>query len=176
MNWAPILTCGSQATEPNEHLVRFVSRNYFNAPNRSNVRFLDIGSGRNANNTSYLIRSGFNVTAIDSADGAALAHIHRDIREVEFDVETFDCIIDINTLCHVENPPLDKIKLWLKSGGKLFSIAPSSETSREHLQGKGFCRCTNRAEIYDLYRGFEYKTINSAHYCDIHSWIIKATK
>ncbi len=176
--WNEIITTSRQATEPETIFVRFVDRNYTPSPN---VHFLDIGCGRNANHTVWLIhKRGFNVTALDSAPGA-LAHIHQDICLVDsFAPNSFDCVLDINTLCHVENPPIEKIKTWLKPGGKFFSIAPTNETARKHLEGKGFCRCASSEQILKLYDCFERIEIGLASYPtrdgQIYSWIIEATK
>lgn len=79
------------------------------------------------------------------------AHIHADIREVNFKRNHFDCILDFNTLCHVERPPIAKIKSWLKPGGLFFSVAPTAETWGEHLKGKGYCRCLTSEELFSIY-------------------------
>jgi len=178
MIWDGIITSTRQATEPETIFVRFVDRNY---PIGSKVHFLDIGSGRNANHTVWLIhKRGFNVTAIDSAP-SALAHIHQDICSVDsFAPDSFDCCIDINTLCHVEDPPIEKIKTWLKPGGKFFSMAPTNETVRGHLEGKGYCRCATSEQILKLYEPFDHLEIGLSSYPtkagQIYSWVIEATK
>ena len=179
MTWNGVITASPQGTEPDLNLVRFVDRNYVPA---STVHFLDIGSGRNASNTVWLIhKRGFrNVTAVDSAVEAALAHVHADICSMDFVPDSFDCVFDINTLCHVEHPPIEKIKSWLKPGGKFFSIAPTSATARGHLDGKGFCRCATQDEIYCLYSWFDSPKVKTTSYPtdggQIYSWVIECTK
>ena len=54
---------------PPEELVRFVARNFFAAPQRSAVRFLEIGCGPGAN-LMFLAREGFTV---DGLDGSSVA-------------------------------------------------------------------------------------------------------
>jgi SAM-dependent methyltransferase len=168
-----------QSRYPSEHLIRFVARNYFGAPDRSKVRFLDIGSGRHANNTRFLEDNGFDVTAIDSSQHA-LAHIHAAIHDLAFVWDSFDCVVDHNTLCHVEHPPMEEIKNWLKPGGKFFSVAPADDTPRGHLQGKGFVRCATQEEIEKLYECFTGLRFGRACYPDgdtsITSWIVEAVK
>src|SRR5512139_1363248 len=130
MNWPLHLATHRQAIWPSEPLMRWVSRDYGNTPERSKVGFLDIGSGKHAPNTHALTLMGYDATSLDFAPGA-LCHERADIRASGlFGAETFDCILDINTLCHVEHPPIAEIHKCLKPGGKFYCIAPSSETSR----------------------------------------------
>lgn len=182
MTWNHILTSSRQSDEPDTNVVRFIARNYYAVSDRTQVTFLDIGSGRHAPITTYLIRKGFtSVTAVDFAPGA-LAHIHHDICSLDsLAADSFDCVLDNNTLCHVENPPVEKIKTWLKPGGKFFSIAPTSETSRGHLQGKGFVRCATSEQILNLYAPFgDNIKIGLASYPtdggQIYSWIAECQK
>ena len=183
MNWPLHLATNRQAIWPSEPLMRFIGRTYGNAPDRSKVRFLDIGSGKHAPNTHALTLMGYDVIAIDFAPGA-LAHERADIRASGlFNPETFDCVLDINTLCHVENPPIKAIRDWLKPGGKFYSIAPHVNTSRGHLEGKGYCRCADHDSIKHLMVPFGDKWVNGYQdYRDpgrgeiICSWIIEATK
>ena len=154
MNWPLHLATNRQAIWPSEPLMRFIGRTYGNAPDRSKVRFLDIGSGKHAPNTHALTLMGYDVIAIDFAPGA-LAHERADIRaSMLFEPETFDCVLDINTLCHVPDPPIAEIHKWLKPGGKFYSIAPHINTSRGHLEGKGYCRCAAWHGIQQLLAPF----------------------
>jgi SAM-dependent methyltransferase len=54
---------------PSEHVVRFVARSFFAAPDRSAVRLLDLGSGPGAN-TWFMAREGFSVSALDGSPTA----------------------------------------------------------------------------------------------------------
>jgi len=168
-----------QAEYPETHFVQFVARNFYSAPDRSKVHFLDIGSGRHARNTRFLSDKGFTVTAVDPSQ-YALANIHASVNELAFAWDTFDCVLDCNTLCHVEHPPMEKIRNWLKPGGKFFSVAPADDTPRGHLQGKGFVRCATQEEIEKLYECFTGLRFGRACYPDgdtsITSWVIEATK
>jgi len=177
MNWNKILQ-GRQNEYPSELLIRFVARNYYDLPFHEQITFLDIGSGAGAN-AMFLASKGFHVITVDKAITAHAQH-QRDINECEFGEKQFDCIVDFNTLCHVKNPPMEKIKRWLKVGGKFFSVAPTSSTWKQHLEGKGYCRCATKDQIEYLYRDFPKLQIGKASYPDrghtISSWVIEATK
>lgn len=169
---------GRQAKYPDTVVVRMVARNFFNATDRSKVHFLDIGSGRHAPHTRFLETEGFTVTAIDFSK-LALAHIHQDIHTLDsFAPDSFDCLLDFNTLCHVEDPPFKKIKRWLKPGGKFFSVTPQGW--RPHLTNKGYCRCASLPEIYKLYADFEPLTVGTYGFShgdiDIASWTVEGGK
>lgn len=168
-----------QAEYPDTHFVRFVARNYYGVEDRADVYFLDLGCGRHARNTRFLSDKGFEVTAVDFSQ-VALAHIHADINDLDFPRDSFDCIFDINTLCHVENPPMEKIRSWLKPYGLFFSIAPCHDTWRDHLEGKGYCRCADLEEIVKLHANFRNFRAAKASYPhgdhQITSWIVEATK
>lgn len=171
---------GRQAKYPDTAVVRFVARNFYSEPDRSKVHFLDIGSGRHAPHTRYLEGEGFTVTSVDFSQNS-LAHIHQDIRSVDsFDAESFDCILDFNTLCHVEDPPFAKIKTWLKPGGYFFSVTPRDDTWRGHLEGKGYCRCPTLFEVCKLYEDFAPLEIGWCAYTnngrEVTSWIVEGGK
>ena len=177
MSWDTILK-QRQAEYPSELVIRFVARNYYDLPNKSEIKFLDIGSGAGAN-AMFLASKGFHVVTVDKAITAHAQH-QRDINECEFETGQFDCIIDFNTLCHIKEPPMDKIKRWLKTGGKFFSVAPTSMTWKGHLKGKGFCRTASKEQIEHLYRCFPKLQIGRASYPDrghtIASWVVEATR
>ncbi len=174
---------GRQAIWPSEHMIRFVARTYGDRPDRSSIRFLDIGSGRHAPNTHALTMMGYDATAIDFAPGA-MAHERADIRaSMLFGPETFDCVLDINTLCHVENPPFKEIHAWLKPGGIFFSIWPAFDSQLD-LNGKGFCHLLNGVEIHNMLSMFDALGVRVGHaeYCEPNSirrhtsWLIMAHK
>jgi len=192
--WNKIIITQRQAKYPAETFVRFVARNYYGEPDRSKVHFLDLGCGAGANSW-FLAREGFRVTALDGSEGAlaSLKHrfhveqfnadvhyAHSDICEWLYPVSKFNCVLDHNTLCHVEKPPMDKIYGSLISGGKFFSVAPAEDTWKGTLINKGFCRTLMRGEIKRLYRPFEDIKIRKQTYPDnqftIASWVIEATK
>ena len=179
-DWDEILS-SRQSKYPDTNIVRWVMWNYGDLPHPSEVRFLDIGSGRHAPITRFLENEGFDATAID-VSYLSLAHHHEDIREVEFDAETFDCIIDCNTLCHIENPPMESIKSWLKPGGKFLSVAPAAFTSiYVDLKRRGYCRFFTAKEAAAFGELIGPTNRANLEYPDrdwqpVMSWMIEATK
>ena len=173
--WDKLLE-GSQGLAPNTVLVAFVMRHYL--PKR-HVAFLDIGPGRHAANQVHLEARGFNVFSVDPSL-RALKNMQADIREVEFETGQFDLIYDVNTLCHVENPPMESICRWLKIGGRFFSIAPTEDTWRGVGEGKEFTRFANLEGIERLHDCFTGLRVSRQSYPhgdhQINSWIIEAVK
>ena len=55
---------------PQEYVIRFVARNYYNR-DRKSVKILDFGCGQGAN-TWYLAREGFDTYAFDGSENAVL--------------------------------------------------------------------------------------------------------
>lgn len=167
-----------QAKYPDLNFVRFVARTYgLPAPHQYFV--LDIGSGGGAN-TKFLDENRFEVIALDNSPFAE-AHIEKDIRDFKCQPEAFDCILDCNTLCHVEQPPLGHIKHWLKRGGKFFMVAPADDTWRGTLEGKGYCRVASEHELREMLRMFSDVKIYKASYPDflghnITSWVVEASR
>jgi len=157
---------------PDNNLMRFVARRF---PEWDGV-FLDIGSGEDANARELRFR-GFHVVTIDK-DPEADAYLCDDIRDVDFD-PGFDCIYDINTLCHVDRPPFEKIKSWLKPDGVFFSICPTLNTSERVKEGKEFTRLASEYDLVAMLKMFSQVKIGSAHShlpgedC-FRSWIVEA--
>lgn len=145
--WDEIYSKRVMAIYPDNQLIRFVANNYYGAPNRKDVKFLDVGCGAGGN-TWYLAKEGFSVAAIDSSPIAMERLRLRlekenleaflgcgDITQLELKENYFDAIIDVSSLCYVPDdkiqPLLKGLKRVLKPGGKLFSIAPTYYSVRE---------------------------------------------
>jgi SAM-dependent methyltransferase len=173
MIWDNLLS-GQQAQAPSERLVEFVSRHY-----RPPANFLDIGPGKHAPNQHFLEARGFDVVSVDIS-ARALKNIHGDITTIEFPEHSFDLIYDINTLCHVESPPLAKIRSWLKPSGRFFSVAPAAGTWRGVGDGKDFTRYATREQIEQLYDCFIGLRVGPASYSrqegQIYSWVVEAMR
>ena len=175
--WDKILAA-PQAEYPSELVIRFVARNYYKVRRRMYTEFLDLGSGGGAN-SKFLEDKGFNIVAVDSSP-SAVADLYCDIEDLEFPNDRFDCILDYNTLCHVKEPPFEKIKNWLKPEGKFFSVCPSFWTWRGHLEGKGFCRLLSEDEARNFYSTFCDLKVGWWAYPDqgheISGWAIEGCK
>ncbi len=110
--------------------------------------FFDIGSGEGAN-ARELTERGHRVFSIDVDPEVGPPvekfrgwHATSDIRD--YDLKgSFDLIYDINTLCHVKNPPLEKIRSALKPNGFFFSIWPTALAPQYVEEGKSY---TNRID------------------------------
>lgn len=151
MPWDDLLE-GSQGQVPEHLLIAFVNKRFGRVHPRESLRFLDIGPGRHAPNQNFLETKDYNVLSVDVA-ARAKKNLFADIGDVEFPAGHFDLIYDINTLCHVENPPMEKIVSWLKLGGHFFSIAPASDTWRGVGEGKEFTRYATEEEAEAMLDG-----------------------
>ena len=69
-----------------------------------------------------------------------MTYLQADITNFPLQENFYDCIIDHNSLCHVEKPPYFTIFDALKPKGKFFSVMPADDTWKGTLEGKGFCR------------------------------------
>jgi ubiquinone/menaquinone biosynthesis C-methylase UbiE len=67
--WELIFRSRHWGKYPPEHVIRFVARNFYNSPNRSQVQLLEIGCGPGSN-IWFMAREGFSVTGIDGSETA----------------------------------------------------------------------------------------------------------
>ncbi len=195
--WDAIMANAPQAMSPDENLLRPLMRKYRNV-DRSRVEILDLGCGKGRHSWELLHR-GFSVTALD-ASKQALDSLRRrfeeerffrnrirfeqqDIKTIDLPSNSFDCIIDIESLCHVVRPPMFAIHDLLKKGGWFFSIAPRPDTWKKTLWGKGYCRLATEPELRNMLRMFSCVFIGKKSYSDgeeyeheITSWLIKAKR
>ena len=136
--WEEIFSSRSWGEYPPEDLVRFVARNFYHAPNRSDVRILDLGCGPGSCSW-YVAREGFLVSGIDGSPTAirqaqerlAAEGLHGDFRVGDFlDLpwpdDYFDGVVDIvslasNTLTASQHVVAEVYRV-LKPGGRFFSI------------------------------------------------------
>jgi SAM-dependent methyltransferase len=158
---------------PDNNLMRFVAQRFRSA---DDTWFLDIGSGSGAN-TMELRERGYCVVSIDS-DPNTEADEHVDIRQFDFS-RLYDCVFDINCLCHVPNFDFAKIRNGLKPTGVFFSIWPTSNTCERVKEGKAYTCLVSPTEIMEMLSMFSEVSLGSAHYLlprgDYYgSWIIEA--
>ncbi|MBF0504244.1 MAG: class I SAM-dependent methyltransferase [Candidatus Omnitrophica bacterium] len=149
-HWEKVFQDREWGRYPAEDLVRFMGRNYYNVPNRKQVKILEVGSGTGAN-LWYLAKEGFDVTGIEGSktgversikrlkeDGLSARVMVGDVIKLPFEDDYFDCVVDIE--CIYANSYGDskkiirEIRRTLKPGGKLFSKTLMSGTSGD---GKG---------------------------------------
>ncbi len=141
--WEQVFTSQPWGRYPGESLIRFVARNYYRAPERSKVRFLEVGFGTGTN-LWFLAREGFSASGIEGSPAASAIARERldaecpgwnapprnaelvvgDICSLNFPDETFDALIDSEAVyC---NDFQESCRIYremhrvAKPGGKLF--------------------------------------------------------
>ncbi len=141
---------------------------------------LDIGSGEGANARELRMR-GHEVLEIDK-DPSVNPDICKDIRWWVPTVGKFDLVYDINTLCHVEDPPFERIKSWLKPDGFFFSVCPTALAPKYIEEGKDYTRRVDEVELRLTLQSFfpyiriHYRSEPGFRSLDdqLHSWIVEA--
>jgi len=144
MSWDPVweqIHCSLHwGRYPPEELIRFVARNYFSAPDRWQVRILELGCGAGAN-LWFLAREQFEAYGIDGSKTAianAEGYLKADCLQANLQVGDiialdqfyppahFDAVIDVASLQHNKIPAvqtaLGHALTCLKAGGRIFSM------------------------------------------------------
>ncbi|WP_322923966.1 class I SAM-dependent methyltransferase [Paenibacillus campi] len=150
--WEEVFSKKEWGKYPAEDLIRFVARNFYRAPNRADIKILEVGSGTGTN-LCYMAGEGFTVYGIDgSAKGVSIAQtrlkndpaideqrthvIEGDMISLPYETEFFDAVIDIESIYtnRWENTVhiLQEIHRVLKPNGKFYS-----KHFAEHTEGDG---------------------------------------
>ena len=154
-------------------------------------RFLDVGSGVGAN-TIWLEQQGAEVIAIDPSHECR-AHYHYTLYEYWFEITqrpTFDCILDIKTLCHNEDAAVDYVRIHqiLKPGGWLYVMAPSIDhlsvvhpVYRDVGKGKDFTRYASEWDMRKMLRNFSTVSVRelkepAGDHLYTSTWCVEAQK
>ena len=132
--WEDIFQNNEWGKYPSLAVVRFVARNFYKAPNRKDIRILELGCGTGAN-LWYCAREGFSVIGLDGSKTAIHRMIDRfekeNLSEFLMDIKvgnyynllneikdnSIDAIIDVGSLCC--NSFLDTKEIIKKSFDKL---------------------------------------------------------
>jgi SAM-dependent methyltransferase len=142
--WEEIFRAQEWGKYPPEHIIRFVARNFYKAPDRKAVKILDLGSGPGAN-AWYVAREGFACSAIDGSATAierlkarlAGERLEVDARagdfiELPWPDQTFDAVVETGALCcnrfAMVTRVVGEVKRVLKPGG-LFCSANFTDRS-----------------------------------------------
>jgi SAM-dependent methyltransferase len=142
--WEEIFRAQEWGKYPPEHVIRFVARNFYKAPDRKAVKILDLGSGPGAN-AWYVAREGFACSAIDGSATAierlkarlAVDRLEVDARVGDFiqlpwKDQTFDAVVETGALCcnrfAMVKRVVSEVKRVLKPGG-LFCSANFTDSS-----------------------------------------------
>ncbi len=137
--WEKVFSSQAWGKYPGEDLIRFVASNFYKAPQRNEIKILEVGCGPGAG-LWYMAREGFKVYGVEGSPSAVqLANdrlslevpnwegevIHGDISHLNYSDGFFDAVVDneaiyANTL---ENSKriIFEISRVLKQGGKFFS-------------------------------------------------------
>lgn len=162
MSWDETFRRQAWGKYPSEHVVRFVARNFFAAPDRRAVRLLDLGCGPGAN-TWFMAREGFTVSALD-ASPAAISQLELrlsgeglnadakvgDMATLPWAEHTFDGVVDNAALyCNraaVCTRIVDEVARVLKPNGVFMSANFSDRTwgfgCGELVERNGFAEVT----------------------------------
>ena len=138
--WEQIHSKRAWGKYPNEELVRFIGRNFFKIPReeRRNLKILEVGCGQGAN-LWFLAKEGFDVYGIDISPSAIRktekylneynlkANLKvADARELPYENEFFDIVIDCATVQHLLFKDHEKVYVEinrvLKSAGYFWSL------------------------------------------------------
>jgi SAM-dependent methyltransferase len=184
--WDAIHRTRTWGKYPNEHLVRWVARKYFNVPQRYETKFLDLGCGAGAN-TWFLRCEGFWVAPVDGSV-SALRHVDggvaADAIRLPFASASFDCVVDIVCIAHhfadMAGCIIDEAARVLKPGGCIFSVMPTNECSEAPYAGKGAVLFAEGWHLPALFNGHFNIEVNRASHTDgpnhIDHWLISGTK
>jgi len=143
-NWETIFKERPWGKYPGEDLIRFVARNFYQSPDRSAIKILEVGSGTGAN-LWFIAREGFQAYGVEgSQTGVELTHqrlnlevkgwqgnvSQGDITSLPFEDDFFDAVIDIEACSCNSFEDTQKIYLEmarvLKPQGLLYSRAFST--------------------------------------------------
>ncbi|MFC6648215.1 class I SAM-dependent methyltransferase [Paenibacillus rhizoplanae] len=139
--WEHVFKTQEWGKYPSEDLIRFVARNFYEAPSRNEIRILEVGCGTGAN-LWYVAREGFSVYGIDGSKTAVEKAKSRlnseipgwsgelligDIISLPYNDASFDAVIDNEAIatnsfenaCEMYN----EIYRVLKPKGKVYSRA-----------------------------------------------------
>jgi ubiquinone/menaquinone biosynthesis C-methylase UbiE len=147
----------AQRLYPNEELLRFLGRKFFNSVpihNRKNIRVLELGCG-SGSNLWMMAKEGFDVYGLDISQAALdlasnmMEHwsvngslVKGSFDQLPFEDGYFDIIVDVfSTNCVTEKTfekCLSEVRRCLKPSGEFFSYTPStnSDAFKHHEPAK----------------------------------------
>lgn len=143
--WEEIFANRAWGKYPCEEVIRFTARNFYKAPDRKQIRILDLGCGGGAT-AWYLAREGFDCWGVDGSpsairqceellrrDGLSAQLRVEDFAKLSFADASFDAVYDLNSIQHNRFEDIQRVYREvfrvLKPGGFLFSMSLSDQTS-----------------------------------------------
>lgn len=148
--WEEVFRSTPWARYPSEEMIRFVVRTFSQTPDRSKIRFLDLGCGIGTS-CWYLAKEGYTAEGIDCApsaiDFANQWFSHEKLtgtfqvglmQKLPYDNHSFDCVIDngssTSTPLPVIQEILNAVKRVLKPGGHYYGMFLGDETTISGIQ------------------------------------------
>ncbi len=182
-------------------MARFVMRRFSGIPeaDRATVRILDVGCGVGAQ-SSWLADAGFMVDGVDIAPsaierannrhqmtsaGSRLRFQVADACVLPFKDSSFDAVIDICTLQHVDDlqEGISSLARVLKPGGAVFSMFASADHHKLWGDTSGIVfRRLSQMEVYRYFPSppFDTVMVDSHNHTDsgrlVSHWLIAAVK
>lgn len=216
--WEAIFVENEWGKYPAEQLIRFIAQNFYKMPDRKKIKILELGCGPGAN-LWFVAREGFSAYGIDGSPTAverANARLNKevpgwsgkievgDMRNLPYNDEEFDCVIDNEACCTQQFDETKKIykeaNRVTKKGGKLYVRTFATgcvgdgtgkklghnawEVTEGGLANKGLARFTDENEISEMISPYKVKEINLLTYSDggykngntIKEWIVIGQK
>lgn len=164
--WEKFFSMNGGNRYPDPFVIRFMASRYFNLPllERIKIKVLDLGCG-SGSNSRFLANEGFDVIAVDSAESAILRakegndyknlkYLVGDIKNLGFEPNTFDVIIDANAIQHNSDYDLTiiykEVCRVLKNDGQAFQIYINFERKKSSL----YTNYKTSTELRDLLNSF----------------------
>jgi len=180
--WEDFYANGSGNRYPDPAVVRFVLGNFGNVADRSQIRILDLGSGRGGN-LWLLAREGFSVYGIDGSPASielAQSLLQKDnlnadislgdFSALKFADGFFNAVIDGASIQHNDRPSihqiLNEVHRVLKVGGCFFSMLLSQDQNLSACEF--FTESFKESDIELIYDQFDNLEINHLHYTEDH--------
>jgi SAM-dependent methyltransferase len=204
--WEDIYTNQDWGKYPPEELIRFIARNFYAKPVRSDVKILDLGCGTGAA-TWYVAREGFTAFGIDGSasgiekakkrfaeEGLKGAFTVGDFISLPYpdgaEDAGFDAVIDICAVQHNSAENAEKIVAEalrvLTPGGKFFSMLISEESKfaakDNPFEGKGLVTLYTKEGVKKLFagEGFKNVVVDTSSYTDqgnfVSHFVVQAEK
>ena len=147
--WEDLFSTRSWGKYPSEYLIRFIARNFYSVPSRTDVKILELGPGPGAN-LWFCAREGFSIYGIEGSPTAVNQCLIRlnqevpgwsgqvvcgDVQEAAFSAAMFDAVIDHECLYCLDYDgalvAIESAHSMLKPRGKIFSRTFASGTIGE---------------------------------------------
>lgn len=184
--WDRIYSTQEWGRYPAEDLVRFMAKHFYQAPDRSSVRVLELGCGPGAN-IWYLAREGFSALGMDTCpvaverarkrladdqvhgiSGVARADVARMPKSLEGwgDLDgSFDAVVDIECMsCNsfeTAQMILQEVLRVLKPGGLFYWRSFSNVTDPTLLADRGYIRYEMACGITKLLRPLPFELLRA---------------